>query len=714
MRSSRFLVLTIALSCTAVLSAVDVAPYPAAKTVEQSDDYHGTKIADPYRWLEDVDSAETKAWVGAENQVTFEFLKNLPKRDSIKQRLMELINYPRYSLPRKEGGRYFYTYNSGLQNQSPLYVKDSLAAEGRLLIDPNTMSKDATVALSATAPSPDGRYLGYALATAGSDWNDYRVLDLATGKDTDDVIKWVKFSGFSWTKDGRGFFYSRYPEPRKEGNQVFSDLSNQKIYYHRIGTAQSADALVYERPDEPKWGLGGGVTEDGRFLLIYVAQGTDPRQRIYYLDLKDAQQPQVQGEVVKLIDVLEAQYRVMGNAGSVLYVDTDLDAPRHRIIAIDLARPDRANWLTLVPETKDVIESAGFVGGHFVVNYLQDAKSRLAIFGRDGAPVRDIELPGVGTVGGLSGREDEAELFFNFTSFVYPTTNFRHDFSTGRTEIYQAPKVAFDPTIYETKQVFYTSKDGTKVPMFITARKGLKLDGSHPTLLHAYGGFNISMKPAFSTANLAWLELGGVYAQPSIRGGGEYGKEWHLAGTRDRKQNVFDDFIAAGDYLVQEGYTAHSKLVISGGSNGGLLIGAVVNQRPDLARVAFPAVGVMDMMRFQKFTIGWAWASDYGSSDEPAMAKYLAGYSPVHNVKAGVEYPAIMVTTGDHDDRVHPGHSFKYAAALQAANPKNSRPMFIRIETNAGHGAGKPIAKQIEETADKFAFALHFTGSELN
>ncbi|MBI3885467.1 MAG: S9 family peptidase [Opitutae bacterium] len=708
------LLLGLALGCASPLCSATAATYPAAKTVEQTDDYHGTKAADPFRWLEDVDSAETKAWVGAENEVTNDFLKKLPQRDAIKARLTELINYPRFSLPEKEGGRYFYTYNTGLQNQAPLFVKESLAAEGRMLLDPNTLSKDGTVALTNTAPSPDGRWLGYALASAGSDWNEFRVLDLATGKDTADVIKWVKFSGFSWTKDGKGFFYSRYPEPRREGNQVFSDLANQKIYYHRIGTAQSDDLLVYERPDEPKWGLGGGVTEDGRYLLIYVSQGTDPRHRLYYLDLQDPRRPVVQGEVVKLVDALEAQYTVLGNRGSTLFVATDLGAPRLRLIAIDLAAPDRANWRTLVPESRNVIESSAYIGGKFVVNYLEDARSRLAVFGPDGAHVRDIELPGVGTVGALSGREDEPDLFFNYVSFVYPSTSFRHNLDTGRTEVFQAPKVAFDPSIYETKQVFYASKDGTRVPMFITSRKGLKLDGSHPTLLYAYGGFNISMKPSFSTSNLAWLELGGIYAQASLRGGGEYGQEWHLAGTRDRKQNVFDDFIAAGDFLVREGYTAHSKLVISGGSNGGLLIGAVVNQRPDLARVALPAVGVMDMMRFQKFTIGWAWASDYGSSDEPGMAKYLLGYSPVHNVKAGVAYPAIMVTTGDHDDRVHPGHSFKYAAALQAANPNNPSPLFIRIETNAGHGAGKPVSKQIEETADKFAFALHFVGTGAN
>lgn len=689
--------------------------YPVSKPVDQVDEVHGVKIPDPYRWLEDVDSADTKAWVQAQNKTTFDFLAHLPNRDSIKQRLMELQNYPRYSLPFKSGGRYFYTYNAGLQNQSPLYVKDTLTAEGRVVIDPNTMSKDGTVALAVTAPSDDGKWLGYGIARAGSDWNEFRVRNLATGEDTNDVINWVKFSALSWTNDSAGFFYSRYPEPRREGNQVFSDLANQKIYYHRLGTSQADDVLVYERPDEPKWGLGGGVTEDGRYLLIYVSQGTDPRNRLYYLDLQDPKKPAVQGEVVRLIDVLEANYTVIGNEGTTLFVQTDLDAPRNKIIAIDLAKPERANWKTLIAETKDVIQSSSYIGGKLVVRYMQDAKSVLALFAKDGSSLGQIALPGIGNVGSISGREHENEMFFSFTSFTYPTTNFRVDLSTGKVELFQAPKVSFDPTVYETKQVFYTSKDGTRVPMFITHRKGLKLDGSNPTLLYAYGGFDISLLPTFSTSNLAWMELGGIYAVANLRGGGEYGREWHLAGTKLQKQNVFDDFIAAGDYLVKEHYTSHEKLVISGGSNGGLLIGAVVNQRPDLAKVAFPAVGVMDMTRFQKFTIGWAWASDYGSVDDSAeMAAYLKGYSPVHNVKPGVRYPAIMVTTGDHDDRVHPGHSFKYAAALQAANPHNPLPMFIRIETNAGHGAGKPIAKQIEETADKFAFALYYTGGVAN
>jgi prolyl oligopeptidase len=689
--------------------------YPSSKATEVVDEVHGVKIADPYRWLEDVDSADTKAWVVAQNKVTFDFIAQLPKRDLIKQRLTELQNYPRYSLPSKQGGRYFYSFNSGLQNQSPLYVKDSLAADGRVVIDPNTMSKDGTVALTAIAASEDGKWLGYGIAKAGSDWNEFRVRDLATGQDTADVIQWVKFSGFSWAKDSSGFFYSRYPEPRREGNQVFSDLSNQKIYFHKLGTPQSADLLVYERPDQPKWSLGGSVTEDGRYLIITVNEGTDPRNRLHYLDLQDPKKPVVQGEVVRLIDVLEADYTVIGNRGSVLYVQTDLGAPRRKIIAIDLAAPDRANWKTIVPESKDVISGSTIVGGKLVVNYMQDAKSVLSLFALDGAALGNVALPGIGTVASISGREDDAEMFFNFTSFTYPTTNFRVDLSSGKVELFQAPKVAFDPAIYETKQVFYTSKDGTRVPMFITHKKGIKLDGSHPTLLYAYGGFNISMQPAFSASNLAWLELGGIYAVANLRGGGEYGREWHEAGTKLKKQNVFDDFIAAGDYLVAQKYTSHDKLVISGGSNGGLLIGAVVNQRPDLAKVAFPAVGVMDMTRFQKFTIGWAWASDYGSVDDSAeMAAYLKGYSPVHNVKPGVRYPAVMVTTGDHDDRVHPGHSFKYAAALQAANPQNPLPLLIRIETNAGHGAGKPISKVIEEKADQFAFALYYTGGNAN
>lgn len=706
------------------LAATSVAsPYPPSPTVPQTDDFFGTKVADPYRWLEDLDSAETAAWVGAQNKVTFDFLAKLGQRDAIKQRLTELYNYPRHDLPFKEGGRYFYTYNTGLLNQPQLLMKDRLDGAARLLLDPNTLSADGTVSLTQWDVSPDGRWLGYGVAVAGSDWNEYRVRDIATAQDTDDVVRWVKFSALEWTKDSKGFFYSRFPEPPKDGNQVFGALANQAVYYHRLGTPQSEDVLVFASPEHPKRGWGASVTDDGRYLLIYGSEGTDSRNRFYYLDLKDPKNPDLSGPVVRLIDVLEADYAVLGNRGSVLFVRTDLDAPKKKIIAIDLAHPERTAWRTLVPEALDVIESAIVAGGRFVINYLHDAHSRLAVFGLDGAPQGEIALPGIGTVagsnytrdsGGLTGDIDDPEMFFKFVSFTQPATAFRHDFTTGRSAPVEVPKVAFDASLYETKQVFYTSKDGTRVPMFITHRKGLKLDGSHPTLLYAYGGFDISLKPTFSPANVAWLELGGVYAQPNLRGGGEYGREWHLAGTKERKQNVFDDFIAAGDWLVANGYTGHDKLVVSGGSNGGLLIGAVINQRPDLARVAFPAVGVMDMLRFHKFTIGWAWTSDYGSAEEPEGFKYLSAYSPVHNVKPGVSYPAVMVTTADHDDRVHPGHSFKYAAAMQAANPEPKFPTYIRVDVKAGHGQGKPVAKQIDEIADKLAFALYFTGTGAN
>jgi prolyl oligopeptidase len=697
--------------------------YPPTATQPQIDDYHGTKVSDPYRWLEDLDSPETAAWVQAQNKITFDFLAGLEQRAAIKQRLTELYNYPRHDLPFKEGGRYFFTYNTGLLNQPRLMMKDRLDGEARLLLDPNTLSADGTVSLAKWDVSPDGKSLGYGVAVAGSDWNEFRVRDIATGQDTTDVVKWVKFSDFEWSKDSRGFFYSRYPEPAQDENKVFSALANQTIYYHRLGTAQSADVKVFTTPEFPQRGWTAAVSDDGRYLFIYGREGTDTRNRLYYIDLKDPQNPDLGGPVVRLIDEFDAEYTVLGNRGSLLFVRTDLDAPRKKIIAIDLADPRRQSWRTLVPEAPDVIESSIIAGDKFVVNYLHDAHSRLLTFNLDGTPAGEITLPGIGTVGasiyvrdaaGLTGEMGDNELFIKFTSFIQPATAYRHDLATGETRPVEQAKVAFDPSLYETRQVFYASKDGTRVPMFITQRKGLKLDGSHPTLLYAYGGFDISLTPSFSASTIAWLELGGVYAQPNLRGGGEYGREWHLAGTKERKQNVFDDFIAAGEWLVANGYTGHDKLVISGGSNGGLLIGAVANQRPDLARVAFPAVGVMDMLRFHKFTIGWAWTSDYGSADDPAGFKYLSAYSPVHNVKAGVQYPAVMVTTADHDDRVHPGHSFKYAAAMQAANPDAKYPTFIRIDVKAGHGQGKPVAKQIDEIADKLAFALHFTGTGAN
>ncbi|HVT71992.1 MAG TPA: prolyl oligopeptidase family serine peptidase [Lacunisphaera sp.] len=693
--------------------------YPASKTVDHVDDYFGTKVADPYRWLEDLDSPDTAAWVQAENRVTFDFLATLKNRAAIKQRLTELYNYPRHDLPFKEAGRYFYTYNTGLQNQPLLMVKDRLDGAAQLVLDPNTLSADGTVSMTVWDVSPDGKWLGYGTSAAGSDWTELHVRDIAARADTGDLIRWAKFSGLSWTKDSQGFFYSRFPEPKPGQNQVFGELGNQAVYYHRVGTPQGDDVKIFATPDFPKRGWGAATTDDGRYLFIYGSEGTDTRNRLYYVDLKDPLHPAITGPVVKLIDELEAEYTVLDNVGHVLFVRTDLGAPRKKIIAIDLDHPARTEWRELVPEAPDVIESSIVAGDRFVVNYLHDAHSRVRTFDFDGKPAGEIALPGLGTVGasiyvrdraGLTGRRGEPELFIKFTSFIQPATSYVHDLATGATRAVEEPKVAFDPSLYETVQVFYPSKDGTRIPMFITRRKGLKLDGSHPTLLYAYGGFDISLTPAFSPNTIAWLEFGGVYAQPNLRGGGEYGREWHLAGTKERKQNVFDDFAAAGDWLCANGYTSHDRLVISGGSNGGLLIGATINQRPDLARVALPAVGVLDMLRFHKFTIGWAWTSDYGSADDAAGFNYLRAYSPVHNVKAGVTYPAVLLTTGDHDDRVLPAHSFKFAAALQAANPDPAFPAFIRIDVRAGHGQGKPIAKQIEEQADKMAFALHFVG----
>ncbi len=701
------------LTCLSTFATVLLADfdYPPTPTVDHVDNYHGTEVSDPYRWLEDLDSPETAAWVEAQNQVTFAFLNQLPERAAFEQRLTELYNYARYSLPFKQGGRYFYEFNTGLQNQSPLYVKSRLEDEGRLLLDPNTLSADGTVALTAYTASEDGQWLAYATSTSGSDWREIRVRNIATGEDTEDLIQWAKFTDISWTHDSRGFFYSRFPAPAvTEGAKAtFSDLADQTVYYHRLGTPQSEDIKFYAIPEHPQWGITASVSEDGRYLMIPISEGTDPRNRMRFLDLKDPANPDRSGEVQILVDELEASYNFIGNEGSTAFFLTDLDAPRYRIIAIDLDHPDRENWRTIVPEGETVIESAGIVGGQFIVKTMQDARNVLSRFALDGTPLGEVDLPGLGAVDGFSGRHDEPELFFNFASFTTPRTNFRADLSSGEVEVFQQPEVPVDLSRYETRQVFYASKDGTRVPMFITMRKGIALDGSHPTLLYGYGGFNISLLPHYSSTAIAWLEMGGIYAVPNLRGGGEYGQQWHLAGTKERKQNVFDDFAAAGDYLVAEGYTSHRHLAIRGGSNGGLLVAATLLQRPDLARAALPAVGVLDMLRFHKFTIGWAWTPDYGSADDPEGFAYLHAYSPLHNIESGVDYPATLITTADHDDRVHPAHSFKFAAAMQAANPDPKLPTFIRIETKAGHGAGRPISKIIATTADELAFAHYFT-----
>jgi prolyl oligopeptidase len=674
--------------------------YPPSKKVEQVDDYHGIKVADPYRWLEDADSPETKAWVEAQNKVTFGFLESIPERARLRERLTQLWNYEKFGVPFREGDRYFFTRNDGLQNQSVLYVgRTPDDPQARVLLDPNTLSADGTVALTNYAVSDDGKLLAYGLATAGSDWNEWRVRNVETGEDLPDRLQWVKFSGASWTKDGRGFFYSRYDEP-KEGNLLQSTNYYQKLYYHCVGTPQSADELVYERRDHKEWGFGGYVTDDGRYLGIVVTMGTSPKNLFFYKDLTNPE-----AKVVELIPDFIADFTPVGNDGTTFYFRTDWEAPRGRLIAIDATRPERANWREIIPQSRDTLEAVRWVGGRFIALYLSDAKTQVRMFDREGKFVQEIALPGIGTAVGFGGKPEATETFYAFTSFTQPTSIYRYDFATGKSTLLRQPKVAFDPGAYVTQQVFYKSKDGTRIPMFIVHRKGLRRDGKNPTLLYGYGGFNISLTPSFSPARIAWLEMGGVLAIPNLRGGGEYGEEWHQAGTKLKKQNVFDDFIAAAEWLIREKYTQPARLAIQGGSNGGLLVGACMTQRPELFGAALPAVGVLDMLRFNKFTIGWAWESDYGSPQNPEEFKALYAYSPLHNLKPGTRYPATLITTADHDDRVVPAHSFKFAAALQAAH-KGDAPVLIRIETRAGHGAGKPTSKLIEETADVWAFLV--------
>ena len=673
--------------------------YPQARRGDQVDDYHGTKVADPYRWLEDTDSAETHAWVEAENKLTFGYLEPLPYRQAIHDRLTKLWNYERFTTPGQYGGRYFFQHNSGLQQQNVLLVAESLNAEPRVLLDPNTLSTDGTVALAAAEISEDGKLMAYGIATSGSDWTEWHVRDVDTGKDLPDDLKWVKFSGASWTKDNKGFYYSRYDEPT--GATLRDTNYFQKLYYHRLGTAQSEDKLIYERPDNKEMLFNGAVTDDGNYLIIHVSEGTSPKNRLYYKDLTQPDSP-----VVKLLDDFDAQYLFIDNDGPVFWIQTDLDAPRGRLLAIDTRHPERTSWKTIVPQVADKLEFANAVDNVFLIGYLKDARTEVRVHDLTGKFLRNVDLPGIGTAGGFAGRRKDKETFYSFTSFISPTTVYRYDPEAGKSSIFRQPKVDFDPTRYETKQVFYTSKDGTRVPMFLTCKKGIKLDGQNPVLLYAYGGFDINLTPSFSVPNIVWLEMGGVYAQPNLRGGGEYGEEWHQAGMKLKKQNVFDDFIAAAEWLIANKYTSTPKLAIRGGSNGGLLIGACLTQRPDLFGAALPEVGVMDMLRFQKFTIGWAWTSDYGSSDNAEEFKALYAYSPLHNLKPGTKYPPTLIATSDHDDRVVPGHSFKFAATMQA-DQAGPAPVLIRIETKAGHGAGKSITKLIDETADTWSFLAH-------
>lgn len=673
--------------------------YPEATRVEVVDDYDGLKVADPYRWLEEPDSTQTRSWIEAENRITESYLGAVPQRAAILDRLTKLWNYERYGIPTKEGKRYFYSRNDGLQNQNVVYHADRLEAPAKVFLDPNTLSKDGTIALAGFTGSDDGRYVAYALSDGGSDWNTWHVRDMESGKDLADKLSWSKFAVAAWTEDSKGFHYVAFPQPAK-GEELKGRTGAPRIMYHVVGADQAKDGLIYERADQPEWYLWPFVTDDGRYLIINVDPGKLTQNGCFYKDLGAPGSP-----VVELLKDFDAKYNFAGNDGPVFFFWTDLDAPRGRIIAIDTRQPGKASWQTVVAQRDEALQGAGYIGGHLVAEYLKDAQSLVRVFDTKGRHVRDVDLPAIGTATGFPGKYDDPETFYSFTSFTTPAAIYRYDVATGKSTLFKQPKVAFDPSPFETKQVFYTSRDGTKVSMFLTHRKGLTLDGSNPTVLYGYGGFSIPMVPAFSVANVAWLELGGVYAVANLRGGSEYGEEWHLAGTRLRKQNTFDDFIGAAEWLIANKYTSPAKLAIHGRSNGGLLVGAAMTQRPDLFGAALPGVGVMDMMRFHKFTVGWGWVGDYGSSDDAAEAKALFAYSPYHNLKEGSCYPATLVHTADHDDRVYPAHSFKFAAALQHAQ-SCPKPALIRIETRAGHGAATPTSKKIEEAADLWTFLV--------
>ncbi len=710
------------LACAVFPALAGALQYPKSERGDVIDDYHGTKVADPYRWLEDTDSKETARWVETQNKVTLPFLNSLPARAAYQKRLTELWSYERYGVPYRKSGALFYTRNDGLQNQSVLYVQDAGAKDARVLLDPNTLSSDGTVALTQWEVAPDGKHMAYGLARAGSDWNDFRVLDVATGTPLKDALARIKFSGISWTKDGKGFFYSRYPDPPKDAkkDQTFDELANMKVYYHRVGTEQAADVVIYQRPDQPKWSVNAQVSDDGQFLFIVTGSGTDNRNALHYAWLGDPN-PRLDAKIVALVDRIEWQLQPIGNEDSVVYLLTTHKAPKKRIVAVDLRSPDIKHWVPVVPEGEEVIETAIVAGRQFVVLAMKDASHRLRRYAFNGTPKSDLPMPGLGSVTNtpaeglfLSGDPTSNELFYSYTDFAHPPQNQRCDLASGKCEAIHRVKLAFHPDDYTTEQVFFRSKDGTRVPMFISYKKGFdRKKGARPTLLYGYGGFDYAQVPNFgrtelSIPALAWMEQGGIYAVANLRGGGEYGEAWHKAGTKERKQNVFDDFIAAGEYLIKQGYTTRAQLAVHGRSNGGLLVGAVVNQRPDLFAAGVADVGVMDMLRFHKFTIGYAWVDDYGSSDDAAGFKYLRAYSPLHNIRPGTQYPAVLVTTADHDDRVVPGHSFKYIAALQAAQA-GDKPVLIRIDVKSGHGAGKPTGKLIDEVADRLAFITEFT-----
>ncbi|MDP9012709.1 MAG: prolyl oligopeptidase family serine peptidase [Pseudomonadota bacterium] len=693
----------------AIPAAAASLAYPAARRGTQTDDYHGTKVSDPYRWMEDIDSPETRSWVAAQADLSREFLDSIAGRASMTQQLKDIWNFERWTPPVRHGDNWFYTHNDGLQNQSVVFVmRDGRTGEpagaARVLLDPNTLSADGTVALRETAISADGRLFAYALSEAGSDWQVWRVRDVATGKDLPDTLKWSKAGGGSWRKDGSGFYYTAY-DPPQEGAALKAANEYEKLYWHRLGTPQSDDELVYTRTDNPGWFVAGVVTDDGRYLVIQASLGADIRNTVLVQDLTKPHAP-----IVPVIPAPHATYDVVDNIGTTLIVRTDDGAPRHRIIGVDLGNAAPSHWHTIIAEGSDTIDAASLVGGQLLVHRLKDAHSTVQRYSPGGKRLGDIDLPGLGTVTGLEGHADDTQVYFGYSGFGTPPSIYRVDLDDGSVNLWHAPQLkGFVPAEYETQQVFCKSRDGARVPVFITARKGTKLDGTNPTILYGYGGFNVSVTPNFSPTIAAWVQMGGVYAVANLRGGGEYGRAWHQAGMKTRKQNVFDDFIAAAEYLNSTHWTNPKRLAIRGASNGGLLIGAVEEQRPDIAAAAIAQVGVMDMLRFRQFTVGKAWESDYGTVDSAEEFRALYKYSPYHNARSGSSYPATLIMTGDHDDRVFPAHSFKFAAALQHADP-HGQPILLRVETRAGHGQGMPTAKLVDEVVDIYAFVFKAFG----
>ena len=687
-----------ALSLSCCTNNKQALAYPEAHKANTIDTYFGTEIHDPYSWMENDTTAEVAAWVKAENKITFNHLSQIPFRQKLNQRLTELINYEKIGTPSKKHGKYYFFKNDGLQNQSVLYTKETLDATPEVLLDPNTLSDDGTVALDKISFSNDGRYLGYTISRKGSDWKEIFVIDLETRQHLNDHILWAKFTGIQW--HGNGFYYSAYNAP-VEGKEFSNVNENHKIYYHRLGTPQNEDVLIYQNPEYPRRFYSCSVSDNEEVMFIYES-GAHNGNRLFFKNLKSTN-----NDFTLIANNDEYEQYFIEKIGNYLYFFTNDNAPKYKIMRTHINNPSREYWEDVIPENENTLNGCEAIAGHFIVTYTEDASDHAYVYDYNGNRIQEVKLPTLGSVG-FTGSKDDDEIFYSFSSYITPTSIYRYDIKTNESTLYLAPELKFNPEDYTVDQQFFASKDGTKIPVFLIHRKDIVKDGNNPVLLYGYGGFNISLTPSFSTSRIPFIENGGIYAVVNLRGGGEYGEDWHLAGTKMQKQNVFDDFIAAAEYMIEQNYTSIGKIAIMGGSNGGLLVGAVVNQRPDLYTVAIPQVGVMDMLKYHKFTIGWNWAPDYGTSEESEeMFRYLLNYSPIHNIKNdGTPYPAILITTADHDDRVVPAHSFKYAATLQASNTGNA-PKLIRIETNAGHGAGKPISKQIEETADMFAFIMY-------